>query len=229
MKSLLSSILHLFYPHSCESCGADLTESEVLLCLRCNRRLPQTGHQHITDNAVEKLFWGRIDIRHGMAAYYYRKFSLLQHLIYQFKYNHREDIAVHLGRQMGLLLQQSRWLYEIDGIVAVPMHPSKVRQRGYNQAIALAKGIAAVTGKPLMPEILSRNNYAPSQTDKDRLLRWQNVSGMFDINDKTRLTDQHLLLIDDVLTTGATTEACGRLLLEAGAAVSICTLAFAHH
>lgn len=229
MKDLLSSLLDLFYPHTCDGCGTDLTRTEKVLCIRCLRRLPLTGYQHLPHNPVEKIFWGRVNIRHAMAAYYYRKSSLLQQLIYQFKYDQREDIATHLGQQMGALLLQSGWLYEINSIVPVPIHPTKLQQRGYNQAMLLANGVAAITGKPVMEEILFRNNYSPSQTNKGRLLRWQNVSNVFSIRPTDQLKDQHVLLIDDVLTTGATLEACSSLLLSAGAAVSICTLAFAHH
>ncbi|SDF27946.1 ComF family protein [Chitinophaga filiformis] len=229
MKNLLTSLLDLFYPHTCDGCGTDLTRTEKVLCLRCLRRLPITGYQHQQHNPVEKIFWGRVNIRHAMSAYYYRKSSLLQQLIYQFKYKQREDIATHLGQQMGNILLQSRWLYEINCIIPVPIHPTKLQQRGYNQAALLANGIATVTGKPVIEKILFRSNYSPSQTNKGRLLRWQNVSGVFSIERTNQLKDQHILLVDDVLTTGATLEACSSLLINAGATVSICTLAFAHH
>lgn len=229
MKNLLSSLLNLFYPHTCEGCGIDLTHSEQVLCLRCQQRLPLTGYQHLQNNPVEKLFWGRIHLGHAMATYYYRKSTLLQHLVYQFKYDRREDIALHLGHLMGKVLLQSGWLYEITGMVPVPIHTARLRHRGYNQAALLANGIAAITGKQVREDILIRNNYATSQTDKGRLLRWQNVSGAFSIKPAVQLDGQHLLLIDDVLTTGATVEACGKLLIKAGATVSICTLAFANH
>jgi ComF family protein len=229
MKSLFSSILHLFYPHACEGCGMELTHTEAILCLRCHRRLPFTGYQHISGNPAERIFHGRVNICHATATCYYRKGALLQRLIYQFKYKQREDIAVHLGRQMGLALLQSHWLYETDSVLPIPMHPSKIRQRGYNQAQVLASGVAAVTQQPLLTDILTRNNHAPSQTSKGRLLRWENVSDSFSIQPDTNLQDRHILLIDDVITTGATIEACSRLLISAGARVSVCTLAIARH
>lgn len=229
MKNLLSSLLDLFYPHTCDGCGIDLTRTEKILCLHCQRRLPLTGYQYLHDNPVEKIFWGRVNIRHGMAAYYYRKSSLLQQLIYQFKYNSRQDIATYFGHQLGSILLQSKWLYEINSIVPVPIHPTRLQQRGYNQALVLADGIAAITGKPVTEESLFRNNYSLSQTNKGRLLRWQNVSGTFSIKHPDQLKGRHILLIDDVLTTGATVEACSQLLINAGATVSICTLAFARH
>lgn len=206
----------------------ELTQTEAILCLRCHRRLPFTGFQHIAGNPVEKIFLGRADIAHATATCYYRKGSLLQQLIYQFKYKQREDIAAHLGRQMGLALQQSRWLYETDCVLPIPIHPSKIRQRGYNQAAVLAGGITTVTQQPLL-DILVRNHHSPSQTNKGRLLRWENVSDSFSLQQDIDLKDRHVLLVDDVITTGATIEACSRLLINAGARVSVCTLAFSRH
>ncbi|TWW02498.1 ComF family protein [Chitinophaga pinensis] len=229
MKSLLSSLLHLFYPHTCDGCGMELTDTEHILCLRCHRRLPFTGYQLLHDNPVEKIFWGRVNIRHAMATCYYRKATFLQQLIYQFKYNQREDIATYFGRLMGHTLQQSRWLYEIDTVLPVPMHPSKIRQRGYNQAMVLAGGVAAATAKTLSDGILIRHQQATSQTNKGRLSRWHNVSDSFSLQPDADLKNKHILLVDDVITTGATIEACSRLLVNAGAAVSICALAFARH
>ncbi|QHS61792.1 ComF family protein [Chitinophaga agri] len=228
MKSLLSSLLHLFFPHTCEGCSMELTQTEAILCLRCHRRLPFTGFQHITGNPVEKIFMGRTPVAHATATCYYRKGSLLQQLIYQFKYKQREDIAAHLGRQMGLALQQSHWLYETDCVVPVPIHPSKMRQRGYNQAAVLASGINAVTRQPVF-DVLTRNHHSSSQTSKGRLLRWENVSASFSLQHDTDLKDRHVLLVDDVITTGATIEACSRLLINAGARVSVCTLAYSRH
>ena len=229
MKSLLSSLLHLFYPHTCDGCGMELTHTEQILCLRCHKRLPFTGYQLLHDNPVEKIFWGRVNIRHAMATCYYRKASFLQQLIYQFKYNQREDIATYFGQLMGQSLRQSQWLHEIDHILPIPMHPSKIRQRGYNQAMVLASGVAATTQKTLSEGILTRNHQAPSQTSKGRLSRWQNVADSFSLQTNADLKDKHILLVDDVITTGATIEACSRLLVDAGAAVSICALAFARH
>jgi ComF family protein len=229
MIGLFSSLLHLFYPHTCEGCGTALTRTEEILCLRCQLRLPATHFQHFRNNPVEKIFWGRVNIKYAMAAYYYRKSSLLQRLIHQFKYHDRQDIALHMGRQTGHQLLQSNWIYEINGIVPVPMHRTRERQRGYNQAQLLATGIAAVVNKPLLPELLVRQAHTNSQTRKNRLLRWQNVSEVFSSPSHTGVHHPHILLVDDVITTGATAEACGEALQRAGMSVSICCLAYAHH
>jgi ComF family protein len=223
---LLSSLVHLFYPHTCDGCGRDLARTENILCMHCLRKLPSTGfHLHV-NNPVEKIFWGRVNIRHAMAAYYYTQASILQRLIHQFKYRQRKDIALHLGRQIGHMLLQSAWLYEIDCIVPVPLHTAKEQHRGYNQAALLAGGIAEVVQKPLLPHAIYRINPAASQTHKSRISRWENVSRVFAAKEPASLPGQHVLLVDDVITTGATTEACSHALIEARAAVSICTLAF---
>ena len=226
VKTLLSSLVHLFYPHTCEGCGRDLARTEQILCLHCNRKLPATGFQQHPHNPVEKIFWGRVNIRHAMAAYYYTQASMLQKLIHQFKYHQRKDIALHLGRQMGHMLLQSAWLYEIDCIIPVPLYAARERQRGYNQAALLAQGIAAVVQKPAVPHAIQRMQHAGSQTRRNRTSRWENVSRVFAVKEPDTLQGRHVLLIDDVITTGATTEACSQALVAARATVSICTLAF---
>jgi ComF family protein len=229
MRNLLSSLLHLFYPHVCDGCGTGLTPTEEVLCLSCHNKLPRTGYQHYPANPVAKLFRGRADIRHAMAAYYYRKTSLLQSLIYQFKYHNRKDIALQMGRQIGYMLLQSKWLHEIDCIIPVPLSKSRFRHRGYNQAAILANGIAAVINKPVISHVLTRKNYRSSQTNKSRIMRWENVEDAFSLQHAHILKNQHVLLVDDVITTGATTEACCQALLPEKIVVSVCSLAYASH
>jgi ComF family protein len=229
MRSLLSSLLHLFYPHTCDGCGTDLTSSEEVLCLTCQEKLPRTGYQHYPANPVAKIFRGRADIRHAMAAYYYRKASLLQSLIYQFKYHNRRDIALQLGRQTGYMLLQSKWLHEINCIIPVPLSKARERHRGYNQAALLAEGIATVIKKPVISHVLTRKSYRSSQTNKNRILRWENVEEAFSLQHAHVIRNQHVLLVDDVITTGATTEACCQVLLREKVNVSICSLAYANH
>jgi ComF family protein len=226
VNELLSSLVHLFYPHSCDGCGRDLARREDILCLRCQRRLPATGFHLYTGNPVERIFWGRVNISHAMAGYYYAPASVLQRLIHRFKYHQRKDIALHLGRQLGGMLRQSAWLYEISCIVPVPLYAVKERRRGYNQAALLAEGIADVTQKPLAAHAMRRNSPTGSQTSRGRASRWENVAQAFSVQHSEALRGQHVLLVDDVITTGATAEACSRALLGVSAGVSICSLAF---
>lgn len=162
-----------------------------------------------------------------MAAYYYKKASLLQSLIHRFKYFHRKDIALHLGRQAGQLLLQSKWVHEIQCIIPVPLSSTREKRRGYNQAKVLCEGIAAVINKPVISHVLIRKNYLDSQTKKNRELRWENVAASFSLQHAADIRNKHVLLVDDVITTGATTEACCLALQQENVQISICSLAYA--
>lgn len=226
LASFYRSLIHLFYPHCCEICGNDLTEAEEVLCLACLHQLPVTPLQADNDHPAARIFHGRVNVQHATAIYYYTQPSPLQQLIYQFKYRQRQDIARYMGRQMGLQLLQYPWLSEISALVPVPLHPQRKRQRGYNQSALLAAGIATIIQKPVK-EILSRSHFKHSQTKHNRETRWQNVAQAFHIHHHTTYSRDHFLLVDDVITTGATTEACCHQLLSTGASVSICSLALA--
>ncbi|MBO9731938.1 MAG: ComF family protein [Chitinophaga sp.] len=226
LTSLLSPLVHLFYPHCCELCGTDLPETDELLCLRCIQALPLTHFHRYLQNPVAKVFNGRVAIQQATATYYYSQSSGIQQLIHLFKYRQRRDIAAWLGRQTGYQLRESSWIGDIDMLVPVPLFPRKEKMRGYNQATVLANGIAQVIPLPVQPTMLSRLQFTSTQTRKGRTDRWQNVSSAFKVNGHLA-ADTHVLLIDDVITTGATTEACCTTLQQAGARVSVCCVAFA--
>lgn len=224
---MIRSLLHLFYPHTCEACGRDLSAREEILCLRCAYALPVTGFQHMPDNPVEKAFHGRIALRRASAGYFFRQHSRLQGLIHAFKYKGRQDIAMYLGRQLGLQLRQSDWWQQVSLVLPVPLNAAKQRHRGYNQAAVLAEGIAAVLGCGSKPDVLARSPLSSTQTTRSRLERWENVSTVFLLKDATAIANKHVLLVDDVLTTGATVEACAQALMSAGnVEVSVCSLAY---
>ncbi|RAI97455.1 ComF family protein [Chitinophaga skermanii] len=224
---MLTSLLRLFYPHCCDACGHSLSPKEQVLCLRCSLKLPYTNFQSIEENPVMRIFYGRLKLHAAMSTYYFKKQSMLQHLIHQFKYNDRKDIALYFGYQMGLLLSKEKHWQPIDVIVPVPLHPSKLKLRGYNQAAQLAEGISKVLGKPVLAKVLQRNSFTLTQTHKSRSDRWENVSKVFAVRDVNAIKGKHVLLIDDVITTGATLEACGLALLQQGASLlSIASLAY---
>lgn len=228
LKALLSPLVNLFYPRCCEACGENNLHASGVLCLQCLHQLPQTRFHLTADNPVEKVFYGRLPIKHASAAYYYNRSAVLQQLIHLFKYKGRQDVALHLGRLMGQQLQESTWLYEIDALIPVPLNHRRLRQRGYNQALLLACGVSTVTGREVLQEALRRQRFTDTQTRKGRAARWQNVAEVFTA-DAAVLSGKHVLLIDDVITTGATTEACGHALIQAGCRVSVGALAFAWH
>lgn len=225
---MIQSLLHLLYPHICENCGHDLTSTEEVLCVNCLRKLPVTRFQLMDSNPVEQIFWGRAHLQHAMAGYYFARDTCLQQLIHQFKYGGRKDIAVYLGRQLGVQLRQSTWWEDISLVVPVPLNKVKQQHRGYNQAGMLATGITDILGCGMLADGLTRKAHSVTQTHKTRLERWENVSEVFSLKHPAKIEGKHILLVDDVLTTGATLEACTHALKTADdVLVSVCSLAYA--
>jgi ComF family protein len=226
-KEIKDSILHLFFPHVCAGCGSDLLNEESLLCIRCITDLPETNFFAHAGNPIEKMLWGRLPLVDAGAAYYFIKESLMQHLVHQFKYKGNKELGLQLGRLMGKYIQQSG-RFNVDALVPLPLFPEKERRRGYNQATVLCDGIAEVMKIPVLKNAVIRPQHTETQTKKGRVERWRNMEGKFVIQDKKAINNKHVLLIDDVITTGATLEACGVELLKGeDTRLSIATLCIA--
>jgi len=215
LKEIKESLLHLAFPHVCAGCGNDILDTDNLLCLDCISGLPQTGFQQYDDNPVEKAFWGRIPVAHATAQYYFTKDSLMQQLMHQFKYRGNRELGLYLGRLMGADLLQLQKFSNIEALVPLPLFAAKEKQRGYNQAAVLCYGIAEEMNIPVVKDAVARAQYTESQTKKTRVERWQNIEGRFELVNASAISGRHILLVDDVITTGATLEACGRALLQA--------------
>lgn len=227
LKEIKESFLHLAFPHVCEACGTDNLQADHLLCLHCLSSLPETNFHLHPGNAVEKIFWGRMPVANATAQYYFTKESLIQHLMHQFKYKNNKDVGIYLGKLMGHALQQSSRFSSIDALIPLPLHKSKEHKRGYNQAAVLCEGIAGVLNKPIVKDAVTRPEHTESQTRKGRIQRWQNIEGRFELVKPKTIEEKHVLLVDDVVTTGATLEACGQELLKAqNLQLSIATLCF---
>jgi ComF family protein len=227
IQTIKEALLHLAFPHVCAGCGSDLLSKEHLVCLRCLEALPQTDFHKYPNNPVEKMFWGRLPLTHATAQYYFSKESLLQHLVKQFKYRGNEALAFYLGQLMGHQLATTHRFSHIDALIPLPLFAAKERARGYNQSTALCNGIADVMQKLVLNEVVIRTTATESQTKKNRIERWQNMEGCFELINAQAIAGKHVLLVDDVVTTGATLEACGRELLEAqNIQLSIATLCF---
>lgn len=225
LTDVKEALLHLVFPHVCAGCGSDVLDADKPLCLRCAGQLPYTEFARFANNPIEKLFWGRLPLAAAAAAFYFSKQSLMQRLMHQFKYRGAKTVGVYLGRQTGLQLMQSDRFDSIDALVPLPLFVSKERARGYNQAAVLCDGISGVLQKPVLTNAVVRRTHTESQTHKNRIDRWQNIEGRFEVTDHTKLQNRHVLLVDDVVTTGATLEACGRALLAVpGLQLSIATL-----
>ncbi len=228
LKNIFSSTLHLFYPHTCTGCGSDLLEENILLCLKCIHNLPHTHFAALANNPVEKYFWGRIPLEAAYSEFYFSKEFLVQQLIHQLKYKSDTSIGFYLGEMMGRTLLKSGRFNSIDAIIPLPLYADKERKRGYNQAAILGNGISSIINKPVLNETVIRRHATETQTRKHRTERWENVKDSFMVNNDKDLAGKHLLLVDDVVTTGATLEACGNIILEVpGSKLSIATLAYA--
>jgi ComF family protein len=228
LNALKEALLHLAFPHVCEGCGTDTLHPDHYLCVHCLDALPKTYYPLHDDNPVEQLFWGRLPIEHAAAHYYFTKESTMQHLVHTFKYRHHQELGRYLGRLMGYDLLDSGRFAEIEALVPLPLHPAKEGQRGFNQAAVLCDGIAEVLGKPVLKEVVIRAEFTETQTRKSRVERWQNMQGKFQLADTRAAEGRHILLVDDVVTTGATLEACGSVLLQVpGLRLSLITLCIA--
>lgn len=227
LSSYLDNFLHLFFPHNCEGCGTDVVGDKYFLCARCLHRLPETHFFQSPDNPVEKLFYGRLPVTLAAAAYYFTKDSLLQHLLIQLKYKGNKEAGYFLGRIMGHLLLKAERFRDVDVLVPLPLNAKKAHLRGYNQAEIICEGIAEVWHKPIVKEAVERTRFTETQTHQNRSSRWQNMEGVFAVTDIPALQNKHILLIDDVITTGATLEACGSVILRVeGAVLSIVAAAY---
>lgn len=230
LKEIKNSLLHLAYPHVCEGCGSDILQADHLLCLHCLSSLPETNFHVHGNNPIEKKFWGRMPVVHATAQYYFTKESMIQHLMHSFKYKGNKELGIYLGRWMGHAFTSSNRFNDIDAIIPLPLHPSKEHRRGFNQAAVLCEGISSVLNKPVLKNIVLKTESTESQTKKNRIERWQNIEGKFELKNAKAIVGKHVLLIDDVITTGATLEACGQEILQAeNVRLSVATLCFSFH
>lgn len=234
MPRLLSwwnAFVHLLYPQLCVACDAAMPSSRrQCFCFTCRSKI-ELAHFHETkENDMTERLWGRLPIEAAAALYYYAKKSPVQRALHHLKYRNQPDIGKRLGRLLGSQLYNAPLFMELDCIVPVPLHPLKERKRGYNQSMAFALGLADALQIPIYANALARKQDSVSQTNKQRMERFQNVGEVFVLNYIDHLEGKHILLVDDVLTTGATLEFCGNLLLSIpGVKISIATIAVARN
>jgi ComF family protein len=225
-SKIFKAFANLFFPEFCYSCGSDLVSREQLLCLRCLHQLPFTRFEKIKGNPVEKIFWGRIPIEFAASLLYFTKGSTVERLLHQLKYRSKKEVGIYCGRLMGQALKKSGCPEKIDFIIPLPLFKKKERQRGYNQAKLICDGLSETLSIPVSTEIVERIESTETQTHKNRVERWLNMQGRFRLKTSDEIQNKHLILVDDVITTGATLESCAQELLKAGARVSIYTLGY---
>jgi ComF family protein len=228
LQKYFQGFISLFYPKFCFACQTTLLGNEDFLCTICRHTLPVTSFHTFKSNPVEKLFWGRIKVENATAFLFYDKGSKYGHLLHQFKYKGHTEIGIMLGELFGNQLKETGF-NDIDLIVPIPLHPSKLRKRGFNQSEVIALGISKSLGKPVAGMALKRNIFTTTQTKKGRFERWKNVEGIFIVKNPELIQKKHILLIDDVITTGATLEAAGNAILNIdGTKLSVAALAVAN-
>lgn len=228
LQSIFSDTVHLFYPKICTGCGSDLLSDDQLLCLLCINQLPHTNFAQHANNPLEKIFWGRIPLLAAHSEFYFAKETLIQELIHQLKYRGNEDIGYFLGQLIGNSLLNSNRFKNLDYLIPLPLYPEKERKRGFNQAAVICNGISAQMNIPVMKDNVIRRRFTETQTKKHRTERWENVADSFQVKEPSLLSCKNILLVDDVVTTGATLEACGNAIAQsANIKLSVATLSMA--
>lgn len=228
---MIHDLLSLLFPEICHACDEPLARGEKFICTTCNVKLPYTDlHLHgATElNRLQQRFWGKVPVRYVFAYLHFRSKGRVQRLLHKLKYKGATELGEHLGKRYGTLLADHHYASQFDLIVPVPLHKLKLRRRGYNQSDAFSRGLSEAMQVAWSGELLRRNTDTDSQTKKSRLDRWHNVEHVFEVMAPEKVKDKRVLLVDDVLTTGATLEACAAVLLQSGCSeVSIVTIAAA--
>ena len=227
--SFWSRLVDLIAPRACVVCGGRLGIHEFFICGSCNLQLPRTNYaDNPYENDMARLFWGQLPVERCAALFFYQGGSGPSQILYELKYKNHPEIGEFFGRMIAEEWNDTGFFEGIDLIVPVPLAKERQRQRGYNQSLHIAHGIGSVTRLPIVTNAVSREQFVESQTQKDRWQRNENVEGCFRLNDGSALKGRHVLLVDDVVTTGATICSCGREMLKAGdVRFSILTIGFA--
>ena len=228
MKNLFTHLLDLLYPNLCIICNESLVRGEELICFHCLHQMPKTNYHLEQDNTVEKRFWGKVPIYRATSYFHFYKGSPFQQLLHELKYRGNKEVGRVIGQFAGIDLLQAADFSSIDVIIPVPLHPKKYRKRGYNQSEWIARGLSEALNKPIDSTHLVRIKENTTQTKKSVFERYQNTQGIFMLNDTSVFEHKHVLLVDDVLTTGSTLEACMIALMETDyIKISVFTLAIA--
>ena len=212
----LENFSELLYPKLCGGCGNHLYENEEVVCVYCRASLPLSGECDFENNASEKLFWGKVSISAAASFLFFQKKSSTQHLLHQLKYQQKENIGEWLGEQFAYSLQSKGRFAAVEIIIPIPLHPSRIKFRGYNQCDAIARGMASVLQIPIVNGVLIRSIATQSQSKKNRFQRFENMNSVFRLAHASAIKGKNILLLDDVLTTGATLISAAQVLQQAG-------------
>jgi ComF family protein len=229
-RGMVSDIGGLLYPNLCFACNRSrVDEQGAAICFRCRVKMPETSFHKEDDNYVARHFWGRVPIRHASSLWFFQKGGRVQRLLFQLKYKGKTHIGEEIGRMYGSILREDQAaVTKADLIIPVPLHYKKLRLRGYNQCDFFAQGLSEAMNIPWSDKVLKRTLESSTQTKKGRIDRWENVRELFALRDMEQVSGKHIILVDDVVTTGATLESCAKVLINnTNVSVSILTIAAA--
>lgn len=229
MASILEKVVDLIAPRACGICGGRLSVSEHVICGRCNLHLPRTYYSsNAYDNEMARLFWKLLPIERAAALFYYESHSPVSNVVYSMKYGGHPEICETMGEIAAAEFSLNGFFEGIDMIVPIPLAANRLRERGYNQGMMIARGVSCITGLPVADNVVIRTSFKESQTNKDRWQRQENVKDAFMLKDAAAIRGRHILIIDDIVTTGATITSCGGELVKVGGVkISVLSIGFA--
>ncbi len=216
LLNVISDFTSLFFPEHCLGCSSGLVKGEEILCSRCLLELPKTDYLSVNENPVKEKFLGRLPVKYAWAFMKFRKTGIVQHLLHQLKYNNKPEVGIKLGKFFGMALNDFGLMTEFDLIIPMPLHQSRENKRGYNQSTKFAEGLTASLNIPWSDKVVVRQKNTATQTRKNKTERWENVQRAFTVKNPSVIHGKRILLVDDIITTGASIEACGRELLNHG-------------
>ena len=227
MVNILNDIENLFFPDLCLGCNILLLSNESVICTSCRHQIPLTNFHTIKANPIEKIFYGRFPVKAATSFLFFEKETLVQKLIHKLKYQKQQHIGTFLGEWMGDILAEDNNYQNIDYVVPVPLHPKKIKKRGYNQVTHFARELAKKLNASYNDAILERTQHSATQTLKNRIIRSEEITSVFTINNTLLFQNKHVLLVDDIVTTGATLEACAHEILKTkNVSLSVATMAY---
>lgn len=220
---LARGIVDFIYPNNCQLCQTSLTHKENYFCLNCYYDLPFLNRHNLMQESIQKIFWGRVNVEYVYSLLNFQKGNDTQKLLHAIKYNDKTKMAIHLGEVLGQEIKENK---NIDFIIPVPLHPKRERERGYNQSYFISKGIQNETNIPILNTAVKRNKKTKSQTKFSKYDRWDNVEAIFTLNKPEIIRNKTILIVDDILTTGATLESISNVCIKkSNCKVYIATLA----
>lgn len=226
--NLFKHLLNLLFPRVCAACGTLLLEGEDTVCTTCRFLLPKTSYEMNPDNPLAQMFYGQMPFNAVMAEFFFSKSGKVQQLIHGLKYKGCRENGIFMGQEIGKSLRKAPDYQGIDYIIPIPLHPKKEKLRGYNQSQVIAEGISEVMNIPIASNFMYRSVFTDTQTKKSREDRWNNVKDIFVLKNQESLIGKHVLLVDDVITTGATLMSAGKALMQVdGIKISVATVACA--